>query len=144
MPAIQDLGNWRVFAHSRTVIYAGTVAVSGAANQGAELCDVAIGSLQKARTKAEARTRSRFAETTVADRIGNLLKGTVSLVRATVSFTLSVPGRVTRFAALPKAERRAVYHGWWLATKKEAKHYWVSSSVLYMLMQLQRPTLHAD
>jgi hypothetical protein len=106
-----------------------------AARQGAELCDEAIGSLQKARTKAEARSRSRFAETTIADRVTALVKATVGLVQLTVSFTLSIPGRLARFASLSREERRAVYHGWWLAAKKEAKHYWVrpcqSSLVLH-------------
>lgn len=54
------------------------------------------------------------------------MTGTVSLARMTVMFALSVPGRVTHFIALPRDERRAIYKGWWQATKKEAKHYWVS------------------
>lgn len=37
-------------------------------NEDAKLCDDAIGSLQKARSKAEARNRSKFAETTISDR----------------------------------------------------------------------------
>ena len=39
-----------------------------AVNEDARLCDDAIGSLQKARSKAEARNRSKFAETTISDR----------------------------------------------------------------------------
>lgn len=34
---------------------------------------------------------------------------------------------MVRFYALPKAERKATYAGWWATIKKEAKHYWVSS-----------------
>ena len=33
--------------------------------------------------------------------------------------------RVVRFYGLPRSERKATYAGWWLAIKKEAKHYWV-------------------
>ncbi len=47
-----------------------------------------------------------------------------------VIFTVSMPGRIGRFMALSRAERREVYKGWWLATKKEAKHYWVSLVLL--------------
>lgn len=49
-----------------------------------------------------------------------------------VMFTLSVPGR---FMALSGAERREVYKGWWQATKKEAKHYWVSLSKAFCANQ---------
>ena len=48
------------------------------------------------------------------------------MLQVTVSFTLSVPGRLARFMALSKEERRAVYRGWWQTTKKEAHHYWVT------------------
>ena len=48
------------------------------------------------------------------------------MLQVTVSFTLSVPGRLARFVALSKEERRAVYRGWWQTTKKEAHHYWVA------------------
>ena len=41
-------------------------------------------------------------------------------------FTVEIPGNVARFIALPKEERRATYKRWWIATKKEANHYWVS------------------
>ena len=41
-------------------------------------------------------------------------------------FTVSLPGNVASFIAQPKEERRATYKRWWIATKKEANHYWVS------------------
>lgn len=47
------------------------------------------------------------------------------MTQVTVTFTLSIPGRLARFMALSKQERRAVYWGWWQTTKKEAHHYWV-------------------
>ncbi|CAL8464272.1 g3807 [Coccomyxa elongata] len=115
-------------------------------NEDAKLCDDAIGSLQKARSKAEARNRSKFAETTISDRIASLMQGTLALIRTTVMFTLSIPGRVTRFMALPKEERRAIYKGWWQATKKEAKHYWSGSKLLVaevkIAMRLINKALH--
>lgn len=45
--------------------------------------------------------------------------------QVTGAFLLSVPGRLARFAALSREERRAIYWGWWQTTKKEAYHYWV-------------------
>lgn len=95
--------------------------------KGAAECDEAIGSLRNARSKAEARqrSRSRFAETTLYERGEKLVKVAANGVRAAVMFTFAIPGNVTFFIALPKAERRATYHRWWVATKKEANHYWV-------------------
>ena len=40
-------------------------------------------------------------------------------------FTVGIPGNVAHFIALPKEDRRATYKRWWVATKKEANHYWV-------------------
>ncbi len=45
-----------------------------------------------------------------------------------MAFLLSVPGRLARFIALSRQERRAIYWGWWQTTKKEAYHYWVRAS----------------
>ena len=45
------------------------------------------------------------------------------------SFLPSALSRLARFAALPRAERRLVYAGWWDVIKKEAKHYWVGGWV---------------
>ena len=96
--------------------------------KGAAECDEAIGSLRNARSKAEARqrSRSRFAETTLYERGEKLVKLAANGVRAAVIFTFAIPGNVTSFIALPRAERRATYYRWWVATKKEANHYWVS------------------
>ena len=54
------------------------------------------------------------------------MKLTATSVKTAVAFTLAIPGNIARFIALPKAERRATYQRWWIATKKEANHYWVS------------------
>ena len=101
--------------------------------KGAAECDEAIGSLRNARTKAAARSRSKFAETTLYERAEKLVMLTANGARAVVMFTVGIPGNVARFIALPKEDRRATYKRWWIATKKEANHYWVrlcSSSVL--------------
>jgi LETM1 and EF-hand domain-containing protein 1, mitochondrial len=45
-------------------------------------------------------------------------------------FLFSVPGHLLRFAMLPRAERKAIYAGWWVVIKKEAKHYWVGTKLL--------------
>ena len=104
--------------------------------KGAAECDEAIGSLRNARSKAEARqrSRSRFAETTLYERGEKLVKLAANGVRAAVMFTFAIPGNVASFIALPRADRRATYYRWWVATKKEANHYWVS--------QLSRPIPH--
>ena len=94
--------------------------------KGAAECDEVIGSLRNARTKAEARQRSKFAETTLYERGAGAVKIAANGVRMVVMFTVSLPGNVASFIALPKEERRATYKRWWIATKKEANHYWVS------------------
>ena len=68
-------------------------------------------------------------------RVRSLAQATYSFVRMSVMFTLSVPGRIGRFMALSGAERREIYKGWWQATKKEAKHYWVSLSKAFCANQ---------
>ena len=94
--------------------------------KGAAECDEVIGSLRNARTKAEARQRSKFAETTLYERAAGAVKIAANGVRMVVMFTVSLPGNVASFIALPKEDRRATYKRWWIATKKEANHYWVS------------------
>ena len=41
-------------------------------------------------------------------------------------FVIAIPGSVGHHLAQPWSEKREVYKGWWVAVKKEAKHYWVS------------------
>lgn len=94
--------------------------------KGAAECDEVIGSLRNARNKAEARQRSKFAETTLYERAAGAVKVAATGVRTVVMFTVSLPGKVASFIALPKEERQATYKRLWIATKKEANHYWVS------------------
>ena len=94
--------------------------------KGAAECDEVIGSLRNARTKAEARQRSKFAETTLFERAAGAAKVGATGVRTIVMFTVSLPGKTASFIALPKVDRQATYKRWWIATKKEANHYWVS------------------
>ncbi len=61
----------------------------------------------------------------LSTRVKQLLTATISGTAATVNFVVSVPGRLGRFAALPRAERKEIYAGWWAVVKREAKHYWV-------------------
>lgn len=100
-----------------------------------EACDDMASMLAETKSRVE-RAKSFGAETTIVQRI-TALAGIVSkAVTSFTKFVLSVPGRMVKFAALSRDERRQVYKGWWGAVKKEAYHYWVRCPALPYLRRL--------
>ena len=96
----------------------------------AEECDEAMQDLEQTRQRARRLNRPPPGQISIAQRIKHLTSVATRAISLTLHFIISIPGRVSRFAALPKVERRAVYAGWWLVVKKEAKHYWLGMKLL--------------
>lgn len=96
----------------------------------AEECDEAMEDLEEARKRVRALSRPAPGHVSMRMR---LKQGREMLRRAvvgTASFVVSMPGRMARFALLPKSERRAYYAYIWSKVKKEAKHYWIGTKLL--------------
>ena len=95
----------------------------------AEECDEALEDYQETRKRVRALSRGPPGHVPLAARLRGAVDATRHGAVATIKFLVSVPGRLQRFAGLPKADRRATYARWWGVIKKEAKHYWVRQSV---------------
>ena len=89
----------------------------------AKKCDEIIDSLT---SKAEGSRPSTRVQS-MAQHIRHYLALAWNGYLSVQGFVLSIPGAITHHIALPWAEKKEVYKGWWLATKREVKHYWVSS-----------------
>ena len=96
----------------------------------AEECDEAIEDLEQARQRMRRMNRPIPGHVSLAQRTKQITTATSRALSATLKFTISIPGRLARFAALPRAERKAIYAGWWVVIKNEAKHYWLGTKLL--------------
>jgi len=97
----------------------------------AEECDEAMEDLEKARKKVRALKRPPPGHVSLSQRVRTMALLLTRAVRVTLSFLVSAPARIADFAALPRADRRATYARWWSAIKKEAKHYWLGTKLLW-------------
>lgn len=88
----------------------------------AKKCDEIIDSLT---SKAEGSRPSTRVQS-IAQHIRHYLSLAWNGYLSVQGFVLSIPGAIMHHIALPWAEKKEVYKGWWLATKREVKHYWVS------------------
>jgi len=86
--------------------------------------------LEEARKRVRALNRPPPGHVPLGVRARQITVATARGLRTALQFTVSIPGRVARFYALPKAERRATYSRWWGVVKKEAKHYWLGTKLL--------------
>lgn len=104
----------------------------------AEECDEAMEDLEETRRRLGALSRPPPGHVPLATRIKKARQATIAGVSMVLRFLLSVPGRLVRFAVLPRAERRATYAGWWLVIKKEARHYWLGTKLLWKDVRIAR------
>jgi LETM1 and EF-hand domain-containing protein 1, mitochondrial len=96
----------------------------------AEECDEAMEDLEQTRRRVGRLSRPPPGQVSLSNRVKQGANATARLTKATLVFLTSVPGRMARFAALPRDERRAAYARWWGVVKKEAKHYWLGTKLL--------------
>lgn len=96
----------------------------------AEECDEALEDLTDTRRRVSAFRRPPPGHVPLKKRIMKLSKSAYNGIKWFLAFTASIPGRTARFAALPRAERKAAYADMWLVVKKEAKHYWIGTKLL--------------
>lgn len=96
----------------------------------AEECDEALEDLTDTRRRVSAFRRPPPGHVPIKKRIMKLSKSAYNGIKWFLTFTASIPGRTARFAALPRAERKAAYADVWLVVKKEAKHYWIGTKLL--------------
>lgn len=96
----------------------------------AEECDEAIEDLEQARQRMRRLHRPPPGHISVALRLKQLSAASTRATATTLKYIVSIPGKLARFAALPRAERRAIYAGWWSVIKHEAKHYWLGTKLL--------------
>ncbi len=96
----------------------------------AEECDEAMEDLEQTRQRVKRLSRPPPGHVPLTLRIKQLSSATLRGIQVAFQFLLSVPGKLGRFAALPRAERKAIYAGWWVIIKKEAKHYWLGTKLL--------------
>lgn len=104
------------------------------ATPGAQLCDAILDRLRATKTKVD--LQGSTGEVTYRQRLITIKNALISGTMVIVKFLFNVPGAIMRHLALPWADKVKVYQGWWVAIKKEAKHYWVSttaSSRVYLL-----------
>ena len=86
----------------------------------AEECDEAMEDLEKARKRVSALKRPPPGQVSIAQRARTLRKAVTHGVRLTLGFLAATPGAIARFAALPRAERRAAL--WRGDTEREIDH----------------------
>jgi LETM1 and EF-hand domain-containing protein 1 len=96
----------------------------------AEECDEAMEDLEQTRQRVKRLSRPPPGHVPLSMRIKQLSSAALRGIQVAFQFLLSVPGKLGRFAALPRAERKAIYAGWWVVIKKEAKHYWLGTKLL--------------
>lgn len=97
----------------------------------AEECDEALEDLEQTRKRVRALRRPPPGYISPSQRAKQFAAAVARALSVTVQVLSSVPARVSRFASLPKEDRKAVYAGWWIAIKKEAKHYWLGTKLLW-------------
>lgn len=96
----------------------------------AEECDEAMEDLEQTRQRVKRLSRPPPGQVPLTLRIKQLTSATLRELQVAFQFLISVPGKLGRFAALPRAQRKAIYSGWWVVIKKEAKHYWLGTKLL--------------
>eukprot|EP00887_Chlorella_sp_A99_P005186 scaffold1.g5186.t1 len=96
----------------------------------AEECDEVLEDYNETRRRVRALARPPPGHVPANTRARAALDAVRGGSAATARFLASAPGRIARFAALPRAERKATYARWWGVVKKEAKHYWVGTKLL--------------
>jgi hypothetical protein len=96
----------------------------------AEECDEAMEDLEKTQRRVSALRSPPPGHVPLTARARAAASATAKFASATAAFLAAVPGAVARFAARPRAERRAAYRRWWCVVKREAKHYWVGTKLL--------------
>lgn len=94
------------------------------ASPGAQLCDTILDRLRATKTKVD--LQGSTGEVTYKQRLITIKNAVISGTMIIVKFLFNFPGAIMRHLALPWADKLKVYQGWWVAIKKEAKHYWVS------------------
>ena len=97
----------------------------------ARKCDEIIDSLTSTRSKAEGGHPSTRVQS-LAHHMRHYLSLAWNGYLSVQGFVLAIPGAITHHIALPWAEKVEVYKGWWHATKREIKHYWVSCSYILL------------
>lgn len=105
---------------------------SPSATPGAQLCDAILDRLRATKTKVDSHGTG---EVTYKQRLVTIKNAIITGTMVTVKFLFNVPGAIMRHLTLPWADKIKVYQGWWLAIKKEAKHYWVSHSLMSFLIR---------
>ena len=93
------------------------------ATPGAQLCDAILDRLRATKTKVD--LQGSTGEVTYKQRLITIKNAVITGTMVIVKFLFNVPGAIMRHLALPWADKLKVYQGWWVAIKKEAKHYWV-------------------
>ncbi|KAK9868631.1 hypothetical protein WJX84_002622 [Apatococcus fuscideae] len=96
----------------------------------ARKCDEIIDSLTSTRSKAEGGHPSTRVQS-LAHHMRHYLSLAWNGYLSVQGFVLAIPGAITHHIALPWAEKVEVYKGWWHATKREIKHYWVGTKLLW-------------
>lgn len=97
----------------------------------AEECDEAMEDLEKARSRVRALNRPPPGHVSISQRAKQVSNAISRGVQVTLVFVASIPGRLYKFASLPRQERKAIYSRWWNVAKKEAKHYWLGTKLLW-------------
>ena len=98
------------------------------ATPGAQLCDAILDRLRATKSKVD--SQSSTGEVTWSQRANTVKNALITGTMVIVKFLFNFPGAIMRHLALPWADKLKVYQGWWLAIKKEAKHYWVSTAIM--------------
>jgi len=96
----------------------------------AEECDEAMEDLEQTRQRVKRLSRPPPGHVPLTLRIKQITSATLRGLQAAFQYIICIPGKLGRFAALPRAERKAIYAGWWVVIKKEAKHYWLGTKLL--------------
>ena len=90
----------------------------------AKKCDEIIDRLTSTQSKAEGGRPSTRMQS-LAQQLRHYIALAWNGYLSVQSFVLSIPGAVMHHIALPWADKKEVYKGWWQVIKHEAKHYWV-------------------